>query len=195
MNTSNEMKMKLKTRHKMALALLACVLPLTLHAAPPKVGDKAPDFALKTLEDHCAPERLDRDGKDGARCSARLAGISMPTLHPAGAGLHRVGVWFCVRQGARRHGLSRPGGRPQSARDRVLEKQAMAEGVCLPYRFKFHDGQRIRFAMDAPGETAYPSTFVLDRKGVVRFAKISRSHGDRTKSADILEELKRFESN
>ncbi len=42
---------------------------------------------------------------------------------------------------------------------------------------------------DASGETAYPSTFVLDRKGVVRFAKVSRSHGDRAKAANILEEL------
>ena len=47
---------------------------------------------------------------------------------------------------------------------------------------------------DAPGETAYPSTFVLDRNGVVRFARISRSHGDRTKAADILAELDRIKS-
>jgi len=47
---------------------------------------------------------------------------------------------------------------------------------------------------DAPNETAYPSTFVLDRKGVVRFANISRSHGDRTKAADIIEQLKRTET-
>jgi hypothetical protein len=43
---------------------------------------------------------------------------------------------------------------------------------------------------DAPGETSYPSTFVLERKGVVRFAKISHSHGDRTKADDILEVIK-----
>jgi hypothetical protein len=37
-----------------------------------------------------------------------------------------------------------------------------------------------------------PSTFVLDGQGIIRFAKISHSHGDRTKAADIVEELKRF---
>ena len=32
--------------------LLLCATPLALHAAEiPKVGDKAPDFALKTLDD------------------------------------------------------------------------------------------------------------------------------------------------
>src|SRR5262245_20868214 len=51
MNTPNKMKMELKATCKVALALLACALPLALHAAPPKVGDKAPDFALKTLDD------------------------------------------------------------------------------------------------------------------------------------------------
>ena len=47
-----------------------------------------------------------------------------------------------------------------------------------------------RLHWDAPCETAYPSTFVLDRKGVVRFAKVSRSHGDRTKAVDVLEVIK-----
>ena len=45
---------------------------------------------------------------------------------------------------------------------------------------------------DALRETAYPSTFVLDGQGIIRFAKISHSHGDRTKAADIVEELKRI---
>lgn len=45
---------------------------------------------------------------------------------------------------------------------------------------------------DAPNETAYPSTFVLDAKGAVRFAKISHSHGDRTKATDILAEVKKL---
>ena len=39
---------------------------------------------------------------------------------------------------------------------------------------------------NAANETAYPSTFVFDRQGVVRFAKISKSHGDRSSAVDIL---------
>lgn len=39
---------------------------------------------------------------------------------------------------------------------------------------------------DAPRETAYPSTFVLDPNRVVKFAKISTSHGDRTKADDVV---------
>ncbi len=42
---------------------------------------------------------------------------------------------------------------------------------------------------DAPHETAYPSTFVLDGKGDVVFEKVSRGHGDRLSAADALEHL------
>jgi peroxiredoxin len=42
---------------------------------------------------------------------------------------------------------------------------------------------------DAPHETAYPSTFVLDKKGTVLFEKISHSHGDRTTAQDVLGQI------
>jgi len=40
---------------------------------------------------------------------------------------------------------------------------------------------------DAPRETAYPSTFVVDSLGVVRFSKISRSHGGRASVDEVLQ--------
>lgn len=42
---------------------------------------------------------------------------------------------------------------------------------------------------NAPGETAYPSTFIVNRQGVILFRKVSHSHGDRTTAADVLSEL------
>ena len=39
---------------------------------------------------------------------------------------------------------------------------------------------------NAPQETAYPSTFVVDRNGVVRFAEISQTHGDRVTADAVL---------
>jgi peroxiredoxin len=39
---------------------------------------------------------------------------------------------------------------------------------------------------DAPKETAYPSTFVLDRSAMVTFAHTSRQHGDRVTAAAAL---------
>ena len=42
---------------------------------------------------------------------------------------------------------------------------------------------------EASHETAYPSTFLIDRQGVIYFRKISSGHGDRTSAADILKEV------
>src|SRR5271168_3393652 len=42
---------------------------------------------------------------------------------------------------------------------------------------------------DAPHETAYPSTFVLDKKGMIVFENISHSHGDRLSAEDALNNL------
>jgi len=39
------------------------------------------------------------------------------------------------------------------------------------------------------GETAYPSTFVVDKEGTVKFAKTSTSHGGRASAAEIVKAL------
>jgi len=53
--------------------------------------------------------------------------------------------------------------------------------------YEFTNAWHLRW--DAPRETAYPSTFVVDKEGKVTFAKISRSHGDRAAVADVLEAI------
>ena len=42
---------------------------------------------------------------------------------------------------------------------------------------------------DARHETAYPSTFILDKNRIVLFEKISHSHGDRLSAQDALGQL------
>jgi peroxiredoxin len=42
---------------------------------------------------------------------------------------------------------------------------------------------------EAPRETAYPSTFVLNPMRKVTYAKVSRSHGDRADNSDIFKAL------
>jgi hypothetical protein len=42
---------------------------------------------------------------------------------------------------------------------------------------------------DAPRETAYPSTFLIDRKAVIFYRKVNQGHGDRSTAADVLLEL------
>ncbi len=53
--------------------------------------------------------------------------------------------------------------------------------------FKFTESYKLRW--DAPHETAYPSSFVVDDAAIVRFAKVSHSHGDRASSGELLAAL------
>jgi peroxiredoxin len=50
--------------------------------------------------------------------------------------------------------------------------------------YQFTNANALRW--DAPMETAYPSTFVIDRQSTVRLAVISKTHGDRAKIEDVL---------
>lgn len=45
---------------------------------------------------------------------------------------------------------------------------------------------------DAPKETAYPSTFVIDKGSEIVYSKISNTHGGRAKVEDILEVLRKL---
>ncbi len=53
--------------------------------------------------------------------------------------------------------------------------------------YTFTDAYGLRW--DAKAETAYPSTFVLDGKRKVTFAKVSKTHGDRAKVDEVLKAL------
>jgi alkyl hydroperoxide reductase subunit AhpC len=66
-------------------------------------------------------------------------------------------------------------------------------GKTLPQNFHFVTDPDLKVVnlyglrWDAPNETAYPSTFVIDRQGTVRFVKISHTHGDRSAAPDVLQ--------
>jgi peroxiredoxin len=51
--------------------------------------------------------------------------------------------------------------------------------------YQFTNAYGLRW--DAPKETAYPSTFLIDRQGVVFFSKTAKMHGGRTTAGEILE--------
>ncbi|MBS1826843.1 MAG: AhpC/TSA family protein [Acidobacteria bacterium] len=44
---------------------------------------------------------------------------------------------------------------------------------------------------DAPKETAYPSTFLIEKGGTLYFQKVAKLHGGRTTAAEVLELLPR----
>jgi len=72
---------------------------------------------------------------------------------------------------------------------------AFITGKTLPDNFYFVTDPDLKtvnlygLRWDTPGETAYPSTVVVDRQGIVRFVKISHSHGDRSTAPEVLQIL------
>lgn len=170
---------------------LTCFLPATLNAAsPPKVGEKAPDFTLRTLDSQ----------------SVDLYGLtaSSNTVLVVLRGWPGYQCPYCTRQvqdyikSASEFAASKarvvmvyPGRADdleKHAKEFLGEKDWPKNFTfALDPAFKMVEAYGIRW--NEPNETAYPSTFILDRKGIVRFAKIGHSHDDRTKAADIVDEL------
>ena len=194
-NTMNTMK--IEKSYKTALALLACALPLALHAsAPPKAGDKAPDFALKTLDDQTV--RLSDltakgnvvlvvlRGWPGYQCPVCTKQVQDYIGSASGFAEAKARVILVYPGPA--------GDLKAHAKEFLKNKQWPKDFVYVTDpAFSMVNAYGLRW--DVPGETAYPSTFVLDRKGMVRFAKISRSHGDRAKADGILEVIKGIPAN
>jgi peroxiredoxin Q/BCP len=81
---------------------------------------------------------------------------------------------------------------PGGAKDLDLRAMEFLKDSQLPEPFtllldpgyQFTNAYHLRW--DAPKETAYPSTFVIDSDGTVRMATVSKSHGGRSDVAEVL---------
>ena len=171
------------------LFVLAAALPLAA-AAPPMIGEKAPDFALSTPE-----------GK-----SVRLSEIVSkgPVVLVVLRGYPGYQCPYCNRQVQdfiqKSQGFSDAGahvmlvypGPPQDLGARAnefLADKKLPENfdLLLDPGYTFTNKYGLRW--DAAQETAYPSTFLIDPQGVVFFSKIVKEHGGRTTAAEILEAM------
>jgi thioredoxin-dependent peroxiredoxin len=177
------------------LALLACALPPALNAAEiPKVGDKAPDFSLKTLDDQTA--RLSQLTAKGCVVLVVLRGwpgYQCPICDRQVQDFIQIKSEFAEAKA--QIVFVYPG--PAADLKAHAEEFKGWKGKEWPAEFLYvldPDYTMVNaygLRWDAPRETAYASTFVLDGKSTVRFAKTSRSHGDRTKAADMLTEARK----
>lgn len=156
-------------------------------AEPPAVGDVARDFTLKRLDGTAIT--LSALAKEGPVVMIMLrgwVGYQCPICTRQMTGF--MGQAEAFQAAGANVVLVYPG-----AADLVQEKaQDFVTGKTLPARYHFVIDPDLKVVnlyglrWDAPQETAYPSTLVIDRAGVVRFAKISRSHGDRSSAPDVL---------
>ena len=179
-----------------ALALLIGLSPLPLHAAEiPKVSDKAPDFTLLSLDDKTVRlSELTAKGNVVLVVLRGWPGYQCPICDKQVQDFIQLKSSFAEAKA--QLVFVYPG--PASGLTAHAEEFKKSKGKEWPKEFVYAldpDYSMVNaygLRWDAPRETAYPSTFVLDAKGAVRFAKISRSHGDRTKAADVLAEAKKL---
>jgi peroxiredoxin len=176
-------------RALMSLLVLATALLLAA-AAPPSIAEKAPDFALSTPQ-----------GK-----SVRLSEMVSkgPVVLVVLRGYPGYQCPFCNRQvqdfikksqafadvGA--HVLLVYPGPPQDLNAKANEFLADKTvpdnfDLLLDPGYEFTNLYGLRW--DAAHETAYPSTFLIDRQGFVFFSKIVKEHGGRTTAAEILDAM------
>jgi peroxiredoxin Q/BCP len=181
----------------LAILLFTCALvaagPTTREMAsltPPSVGDKAPDFTLDTLDGksvqlsklyHAGPVVvIELRGWVGYQCPICTKQVGQFIAHADE--LRKAGVTVV---------LVYPGPPDQ------LKKHAtdFIAGKGLPDNFRFVTDPGLKFVNEwglrwyKTGETAYPATFIVDNTGIVRFVKVSHSHGGRATATEVLTAL------
>jgi thioredoxin-dependent peroxiredoxin len=176
-------------RALISLAALAALVSLAA-AAPPSVGDKAPDFKLSSP-----------GGK-----SVRLSDVVSkgPVVLVVLRGYPGYQCPYCNRQVQdfiqKAQGFADVGARlvlvypgpPQDldakANEFLADKKIPENfALVLDPGYEFTNLYGLRW--DAPHETAYPSTFLIDRQGVVFFSKIVKEHGGRTTAGEVLDAM------
>jgi thioredoxin-dependent peroxiredoxin len=183
-------------RATVLVAALAAVSPIVAAGGPekaPKLGEKAPPFALLDLDGH----RVTLDGE-------LMRGPVVLVLLRGWPGYQCP---FCTRQFAdfvgHASGFEAAGARvvwvypgpsdavQQHARE-FLANRALPSAFRLTTDpdYVFTNAYGLRW--DAPQETAYPATFVIDREATVRFAHISIGHDGRALATDVLKALERL---
>lgn len=171
----------------LAVVLIVSLMTATTAAAIPRPGDRAPDFTLKTpagepvhlasLVEKSPVVLVVLRGWPGYQCpacTAQVGELIRKSKELSGAKAQVVLVYPGPSDGLKAHA------------------EDFARGKALPDNFHFvldpdymvTNQYDVRW--NAAGETAYPSTFVLDPHGKVVYAKTSRTHAGRAKASEVL---------
>lgn len=173
-----------------AALFLSAAVAAARAATPPQVGDTAPDFTLRTLDDRAVNlEQLTGRQRVVLIMLRGWPGYQCP---------------LCTRQvnefAARARDFDQRGAKvvmvyPGPAAQLAAHAQEFLQHKQWPANFIFLLDPNYAFTnayglrWDAPKETAYPSTFIVGRDGKVSFAKISKTHGGRSSVQAVLDAL------
>ena len=176
----------------LAASMLVVGLASVQAQQTPDVGQAAPNFMLMTT--------------DGAKVSLSDAEKRGPVVLVVLRGYPGYHCPFCVKQvhdyvenadAFAKAGASvllvYPGPPAADLTERAREFMATQNPIPAGMRvlmdpnYAFTNRYGLRWEKEH--ETAYPSTFLIDRQGIVSFRKVSEGHGDRTTASEMLAEL------
>ena len=173
------------------LALLAlCVAPWLEAAEPLKIGDKAPDFALKTLDNQTVRFReLTAKGNVALVVLRGWPGYQCPLCERQVNDLVENAAKLRERNVQMIFVYPGPADQLKAHASEFLKSKAWPNEFLfvIDPDFEFTVSYGLRWS--APHETAYPSTFIVGGDDKVRFAHVSKGHGDRLSGSDLIKQL------
>jgi peroxiredoxin len=162
----------------------------TERASPPRVGDVAPDFTLPDIDDaEISLEKLRNDGPVVLVVLRGYPGYQCPLCRKQVANLIASKKAFADK-GAKVV-LVYPGSvdlLTKKAKE-FMGNTELPEHFTLLLDREFALIQQYGLRWDAPGETAYPATFVIGRDGTIALAVVSDSHGGRAETKKVIDAI------
>jgi peroxiredoxin Q/BCP len=179
------------TWRPIVVMLFVALSSVVAYATPPGMGQKAPDFTLSTPTG--VPIELSKQtgkssivlvvlrGFPGYQCPYCQKQVHDFIEHAPEFAAKRTSV-LLVYPGP-------PANLDQHAREFLATQANLPTNVILVTDPDYAMINLYDLRWNAPSETAYPSTFIIDQKGTIKFEKISHSHDDRTVALDILSRI------
>ena len=160
-------------------------------AAIPRVGDLAPNFTLRTLEER--PVELKQLTANGTVLLVVLRGwpgYQCPLCTRQVQDFIPNAGEFARKQAQVLMVYPGPADELKAHAHEFLQNKQWPDNFIfvIDPDYAFTNAYGLRW--DAKKETAYPSTFVIGSDGRIRFAHVSKSHGDRVTATQALAELK-----
>lgn len=154
------------------------------------VGEKAIDFELKTIQGETVQlSKLNNENGIVLLILRGWVGYQCPVCN------RQVGSFIAETEKLEKRGIKVLIVYPGPSEDLKKYASEFAEDFELPVNYYFALDpnysmiNKYGLRWDAPKETAYPSTFVIDKSGKIVFSKISKTHGGRAKVEEVLEVL------
>lgn len=164
--------------------------PTTRPAETPRVGDAAKDFTLATLDG--TPLVLSEQVRKGPVVLIVLRGwpgYQCPLCNKQVQQFIGKAKDFEAAKASVVLVYPGPADNLKAHADEFLKGKTVPANfrLVLDPDYAFVNSYGLRW--NAPNETAYPSTFVIDSSNIIRFAKTSHEHGGRASVAEVLAAL------